>query len=258
MPAQPSRAERERERYNEGLQREHYYSVFLHTRHYYLLRRKELIKRALQYAEGRRVLELGSTSWRSWIEDQEITPAELHCINISEVELARGENVAKDCRNRPRFHMMDAHQLRFEDSSFDVVFGNAILHHLDMSKALDEVQRVLAPDGCVLFLEPLDMNPLGRLVRWATPKARTDDEKPFRLAELRHMRKRFRCKMHYEQFISVPAGLLSQMIWRRPANPLTFAAYHCDRALDAVLPPLRPMFRNVLIEGRPHTSNGSS
>ena len=42
---------------------------------------------------------------------------------------------------------MDANKLQFPDNSFDVVFGSSILHHLDINQTLDEITRVLKPNG---------------------------------------------------------------------------------------------------------------
>jgi ubiquinone/menaquinone biosynthesis C-methylase UbiE len=46
----------------------------------------------------------------------------------------------------------DAGELPFEDDSFDLVFGHAVLHHLpDLQAAFDEFRRVLRPGGTVMF-----------------------------------------------------------------------------------------------------------
>jgi ubiquinone/menaquinone biosynthesis C-methylase UbiE len=46
----------------------------------------------------------------------------------------------------------DAEQLPFEDQSFDLVLGHAILHHIpDLPRAFAEFERVLAPGGTLLF-----------------------------------------------------------------------------------------------------------
>jgi ubiquinone/menaquinone biosynthesis C-methylase UbiE len=46
----------------------------------------------------------------------------------------------------------DAERLPFEDGSFDLVLGHAVLHHIpDLPRAFAEFQRVLAPGGTVLF-----------------------------------------------------------------------------------------------------------
>jgi ubiquinone/menaquinone biosynthesis C-methylase UbiE len=46
----------------------------------------------------------------------------------------------------------DAAELPFEDGSFDLVFGHAVLHHLpDLDTAFDEFKRVLRPGGTIAF-----------------------------------------------------------------------------------------------------------
>jgi ubiquinone/menaquinone biosynthesis C-methylase UbiE len=47
----------------------------------------------------------------------------------------------------------DAEQLPFEDGSFDLVLGHAVLHHLPrLAPALAEFERVLAPSGTLAFM----------------------------------------------------------------------------------------------------------
>jgi SAM-dependent methyltransferase len=46
----------------------------------------------------------------------------------------------------------EAERLPFEDESFDLVFGHAVLHHVpDLSRAFAEFRRVLRPGGMVAF-----------------------------------------------------------------------------------------------------------
>ena len=46
----------------------------------------------------------------------------------------------------------DAERLPFEDASFDLVLGHAVLHHIpDLGQALREFQRVLRPGGAIAF-----------------------------------------------------------------------------------------------------------
>src|SRR5437588_4615944 len=46
----------------------------------------------------------------------------------------------------------DAESLPFPDSSFDLVLGHAVLHHLpDLDRAFGEFQRVLRPGGWIVF-----------------------------------------------------------------------------------------------------------
>jgi SAM-dependent methyltransferase len=46
----------------------------------------------------------------------------------------------------------EAEDLPFDDESFDLVFGHAVLHHIpDLERAMSEFRRVLRPDGAVVF-----------------------------------------------------------------------------------------------------------
>lgn len=46
----------------------------------------------------------------------------------------------------------EAEQLPFEDESFDLVFGHAVLHHIpDLDRAFAEFKRVLRPGGAIAF-----------------------------------------------------------------------------------------------------------
>ena len=46
----------------------------------------------------------------------------------------------------------DAEELPFDDASFDLVFGHAVLHHVpDLARGLAEIRRVLRPGGTVAF-----------------------------------------------------------------------------------------------------------
>ena len=48
--------------------------------------------------------------------------------------------------------LCDAERLPFENDSFDVVFGHAVLHHIpDLEQAFREFRRVLKPGGSVAF-----------------------------------------------------------------------------------------------------------
>ena len=95
------------------------------------------------------------------------------------VEEARRRTAAAGFADRTRFVVADAHETEFSDGEFDLVVGIAILHHLDLTRALPELRRILAPGGTAVFLEPLWHNPLLRLGRRLTPSARTEDEHPF-------------------------------------------------------------------------------
>ena len=50
-------------------------------------------------------------------------------------------------------------RLAFADAYFECIVGNSVLHHLDLSRALPQLYRVLKPGGRVFFFEPNMLNP---------------------------------------------------------------------------------------------------
>jgi ubiquinone/menaquinone biosynthesis C-methylase UbiE len=102
-------------------------------------------------------------------------------IDISEhrIEAARRRGLESGTvPEKLRFHVMNAEHLAFDDSTFDVVCGTSILHHLDLDRALSEIARTLRPDGTAIFVEPLGHNLLINAYRRLTPSFRTRDEHP--------------------------------------------------------------------------------
>lgn len=106
-------------------------------------------------------------------------------IDISEMRIARARSfLMKNNVNNVDVHVMDAMNTDFEDHKFDVIYGTAILHHLDLNKALRELKRILKPNGNAIFFEPMGTNFLINLYRKLTPQSRTIDEQPFRKVEI--------------------------------------------------------------------------
>jgi SAM-dependent methyltransferase len=101
----------------------------------------------MREAPGLRVLEIGSQSWEWCLARYGYRPEQLTCINISQTELENGREQAAKLGVSCDFHKKDAHDLEFADGSFDMVFGVAILHHLEFARALCEIQRVLRDSG---------------------------------------------------------------------------------------------------------------
>jgi SAM-dependent methyltransferase len=120
-----------------------------------------------------------------------------------------------------KFQVMDAHNLKFEDNSFDLVIGRGMLHHLDANIALKSIHKVLKPKGRAIFIEPLADNPLLKLFRALTPKARTIDEAPFSRAD---MKKLINPKMWdnkdtmYCGLISAPTSIFTSIVLSKYPN----------------------------------------
>ncbi len=139
----------------------------------------------------------------------------------------------------PSFLLADAHRLPFRDESFDFVFGNGILHHLDVLAAYHEIARVLKPHGLAIFVEPLNGHPIVNLFRKLTPRARTSDEQPFTFEMINAGRNVFQTVVHEEEYLfsilAAPLNLLSPSMGRA----ITRCLASLDRALFRLLPAVR-------------------
>ncbi|MEN3330639.1 MAG: hypothetical protein V7641_4 [Blastocatellia bacterium] len=71
-----------------------------------------------------------------------------------------------------------AHEIPLPDESVDVVFGIAILHHLDLALSAREVHRVLKPGGRAIFQEPVRNSRLIKTIRRLIPY-RSPDVSPY-------------------------------------------------------------------------------
>jgi SAM-dependent methyltransferase len=170
-------------------------------------------------------------------------------IDISEgqVEEARARAAASGATS-VRFEVADAHQTGLPSSSFDLIVGIAILHHLDLERALPEIRRLLQPGGSAVFLEPLWHNPLLRLGRALTPSARTSDEHPFTERDWETCAAVFPEFRHFErEFVTIPLmpfNLLVPESWQRR---LARRLFRLDDRLLARWPSLRKHCRSTIL-----------
>jgi ubiquinone/menaquinone biosynthesis C-methylase UbiE len=145
-----------------------------------------------------------------------------------------------------QFHAMNAEQMDFSDRSFDVVFGEGILHHLELARALGEIARVLRPSGRAIFVEPLGHNPIINLYRKLTPKMRTADEHPLLRKDLDLMR---RCFQKVDAKFFHLSTLASVPLRKTPLfNPLLHVLQAVDTTLFKLLPPIRAWAWVAVIE----------
>lgn len=154
---------------------------------------------------GKRVLEIGCSDGH-YASLYSKTAKFITGIDLSDegIRLANQRNI-----QNAEFYVVDAHKLPFDDSSYDVVIVNSLLHHLDLSLALKEIVRVLSSDGILLAREPLGTNPAFSLYRYLTPEARTPDERPFTFSDLSILNKYFEFKsVEYFGFLSVFSAYL--------------------------------------------------
>jgi len=94
--------------------------------------------------------------------------------------------------------VMAAENLSFKSSEFDVVYGNGVLHHVNLIKSSREIKRVLKKGGLGFFIEPLSYNPVIEFYRKIAKRVRTKDEKPLTLKDIKWFCNLFPVSSHYE------------------------------------------------------------
>jgi 2-polyprenyl-3-methyl-5-hydroxy-6-metoxy-1,4-benzoquinol methylase len=138
-------------------------------------------------------------------------------------------------------------QLPFSDQCFDAIWGNAILHHLDLHRAGRELARVLRPDGVAVFCEPWGENPLLEWARRRLPyreKARSRDERPLCRGDLQPL------FAHFDEVQCEPQQLFGmvQRVW--PGVPLRERIDRLDARLFRRWPRLARFCRYMIVSLR--------
>jgi SAM-dependent methyltransferase len=128
--------------------------------------------------------------------------------------------------------------LDYPDGSFDIIVGFAILHHLDLSKAMPEMFRVMKKGSSAFFAEPLGTNPIINLYRKLTPQYRTEDEKPLILRDFVNYIDRFDKFSHVEFYLTalIPIGLAYLRLPDLLVNYLNQVCFKLDRKILARFP----------------------
>lgn len=161
-------------------------------------------------------------------------------VDISEdlIRLAQRRMQVSGRDGGAQFIVSSAHDLPFPDGSIDVVFGIAILHHLDLQMVAKEVYRVLRPGGRAIFQEPVRNSKTVRFLRSLIPYRAPDIspfERPLTDQELRDFSRPF-SSSHVRPFL-LPHVQLGQVlpIVKNFEHPL----YAIDGALLRAVPALQ-------------------
>jgi SAM-dependent methyltransferase len=185
---------------------------------------------------GRRVLDFGCGSGANTAL---LTNRGAHvwAIDISEDLLRLGQRrlAVSGRRGEATFISASAHDLPLPDDSIDVVFGMAILHHLDLDRVSREVRRVLKPGGRAIFKEPVRNSAVIRFARKLIPYRAPDIspyERPLTDAEIQRFARGFStCSVRAFCLPHVQVGGVLPVVkrhWRR--------LYAADRTLLDRLP----------------------
>lgn len=129
--------------------------------------------------------------------------AEVSGFDISDSQIRAVDVLARrlGVRDRMQLDVTPFERLPYSDGFFDLAFGIAILHHVDLDAGSHELARVLKLGGRAAFIEPLNMNPALRFARQYLPypkKKRTKDEQPLTFRDIEVFGRVFERAQHTE------------------------------------------------------------
>lgn len=106
--------------------------------------------------------------------------AKVKALDISPdlIDIARQRLTVNNINADVEFIVGSAHEVPLPNESVDVVFGMAILHHLDLEISAREVHRVLRAGGRAIFQEPVRNSRLLKFIRNLIPY-QAPDVSPF-------------------------------------------------------------------------------
>lgn len=164
-----------------------------------------------------KICELGCGSGRLTVELAN-RGAFVSSVDISRKALQKAQIRIREAglESRVNLWQMDACNLSYKDEMFDLVVGQLILHHLDITKTTGEICRILKLGGKAVFIEPLSHNPLSNIWRKMTPAGRTPTEWPLSYGEIEEMGRSF-SSMTFEESYLLP--LLSSCFYLFTHSP---------------------------------------
>lgn len=200
---------------------------------------------------GKRVLDLGcGDGWFSVILAKRGAKVTGFDVSVEAVRTARDRGSANDVVDRTSFAVASAYELPFQDATFDLVSGMAILHHVsDKQRVALELRRILKPGGRAVFMEPLGDSLLFERLRRLVPVASEAEDDPdqwatqFKHSELLHFRSAF--DVHWQDY-----HLLSRLDRLTKVERIRRLLGHIDRAVLKYIRPLRRFARSIVIDLR--------
>jgi 2-polyprenyl-3-methyl-5-hydroxy-6-metoxy-1,4-benzoquinol methylase len=208
---------------------------------------------------GRSVLDVGCGEGRSSALLAKLG-ATVMGIDISpgSIEVARRRAELDGVADRTSFVCAPLETAELPESHFDVIWCDAILHHLlnDLDVILPRFRQWVKPGGIVILSEPANLSQSLRKLRFtvAAPSDHTPDERPLEQQEFDLVRRVFpeaefrffRAFTRFDRYLLPDHQYETAAPWRR-------AVYDAASALDWALlsvPPLHPLAGFVVIGAR--------
>jgi len=163
------------------------------------------------------------------------------------LEIARKRIAVDAPLARVQILCASAHAVPLPDESVDLVFGHAVLHHLDLTRSAAEVYRVLRPGGRAIFKEPMRESRLIRAIRPLIPYRQPDIspyERPLRRAEIEEFGRQF--ELGRVRMFGLPFVRAAELL--RTSKTIQDRSYALDARLIARYQALRTCASIIVFE----------
>lgn len=155
-------------------------------------------------SKNSKILDYGCGVGHSLKKVAIFNPRKITGIDISEVSIQKAKQSISGLNCDIELMVDNCEKTKFDDKTFDIVYGTGILHHLNIKICLAEIHRILKPGGKLLFIEPLGTNPLINFYRKLTPKSRSEDEHPLIDQDFNLIHSQFgKIKIKYYSFLTL-------------------------------------------------------
>jgi SAM-dependent methyltransferase len=226
----------------------------------------DYIRKTFGDVAGKRLLDYGCGASEAGVFFAKLG-AKVVGVDVSQGMLDAAHKLAAHHKVEIETRQVTGKRIPAEDNEFDLVYGNGVLHHVDLGDAIPELCRVMKPGAAGCFVEPLSYNPAIEVYRWLAKTVRTPDEHPLSFKSIERFRSHFGAIEHRE-FWLLSLGVFAKFFFLDRAHPSKeryWKKIYTDapkmerwfrhvRAADEILlrklPPLRYMCWNTVITVR--------
>lgn len=175
--------------------------------------------------------------------------AEVWAVDVSRNALDLVEQYAHDrgVGHKVRTYQGAAEDLPFVANYFDLAFGGAALHHLQLDRFAIELKRVLRIGGKAAFQDPLGENLLLEFIRdrieYRNRHAIKGTDRPLRFAQVDQFGKQFN---YYEYKTFDCLSMIAKGLHLRKASPIRGWLHNADRLMFQAIPVTQRLARFVV------------
>jgi len=196
--------------------------------------------------KGMKVLDCGAglgelATWLAirgaYVTAIDVSPKSLEVLSKRAIHHGVSQNITS--------RVLPLEQLDYADSSFDMVVGEFILHHVLLDKCIPQIRRLLRPGGTALFLETSATNKLLMFFRthiighFGILKLQDEIEYPLTVRDIDYINSVFdgRSKVHCFPFMFLK--ILDSHIFRSKFRFVSWLLSASDRLIYKYLPFMR-------------------